>query len=78
MRDGAREVQLVTAMSKQVGAKVSQRLTLTGGKERQLDVGRAARKRCKQTERPLVFESQRSLWRLVPGPGAWLQREWLR
>jgi hypothetical protein len=32
VRDGAREVQLVTAMSKQVGAKVSQRLTLTGGK----------------------------------------------
>jgi len=32
VRDGAREVQLVTAMSKQVGAMVSQRLTLTGGK----------------------------------------------
>lgn len=32
MREGVREVQLVTAMSKQVGAKVSQRLTLTGGK----------------------------------------------
>ena len=32
MREGVREVQLVTAMSTQVGAKVSQRLTLTGGK----------------------------------------------
>lgn len=32
MRGGVREVQLVAAMSKQVGAKVSQRLTLTGGK----------------------------------------------
>lgn len=79
MREGVREVQLFTAMSKQVGAKVSQRLTLTGGKVEAVGCWAGRAQKVQVANGAAVgIRITRSPWRLVPGPGAWLQREWLR
>ena len=75
--EGAREVQLVTAMLKQDGAKVSQRLALTGGKVEAVGCWAGRAQKVQVADGAAVgFRITAQPLRLVPG--AWLRREWLR